>query len=299
VIIIDKITTKFDTGDYEYFSILESKPGFIKLSINGEKLSIVTIPYVSESRLNELIYNSSSTEKDMQKSYSDKIESLINEACTNYEQDSINIAVGHFYIVGGEQSRSERDIELGGIFSVSSSALPMSAQYVAMGHLHRAQNIKNNIYYSGSPIQYSKKEAHIAKSVYVVDIKTNIEADVVRVLLRNYKPIHLISADSVERAVDKIKALGDHQCYLYIDIKVDDYISMEDIKLMRSLNEDIIEIRPIRSVCHTLGKKHAELGGDIVNDFKDFYKSIRYAEPHEDLLKLFNRLVAEVEEDET
>ena len=59
------------------------------------------------------------SDEDRQKSYSDRIGQLIETLSTKYREDTVNLAVSHLYVMGGEESGSERSIQLGGSLSVS------------------------------------------------------------------------------------------------------------------------------------------------------------------------------------
>ena len=102
------------------FKIIESGEGYLELSIRGEKAVIITLPYPSEKRLNEVLSIGLSDE-DRQKSYSDRIGQLFEKLSTKYREDTVNLAVSHLYVMGGEESGSERSIQLGGSLSVSPS----------------------------------------------------------------------------------------------------------------------------------------------------------------------------------
>jgi exonuclease SbcD len=70
-------------------------------------------------------------------------------------------------------SASERDLRVGGIADATADAFA-GFDYVALGHLHRAQQVAGPgdtvVHYSGSPIAFSfSEEAHV-KSVTVVDL---------------------------------------------------------------------------------------------------------------------------------
>ncbi len=45
-----------EVGEYGRNKVLNSGEGFIELDINGEKSVILTVPYPSEKRLNEVLY---------------------------------------------------------------------------------------------------------------------------------------------------------------------------------------------------------------------------------------------------
>lgn len=80
------------------------------------------------------------------------------------------IATGHMTILGASTSDSERDIYIGTLEAMPSSALP-NVDYLAMGHIHRPQIIggKQHWRYSGSPIALSFSEANQQKSMVLLD----------------------------------------------------------------------------------------------------------------------------------
>ena len=71
------------------------------------------------------------------------------------------IALGHCHLHGGEESRdSERRLVIGGAEAIGPDIFDPEIAYVALGHLHRAQQFDNGrIRYSGSPIPLSFAEA--------------------------------------------------------------------------------------------------------------------------------------------
>ncbi len=90
------------------------------------------------------------------------------------------VVVAHAFVTGGLASQSERDVRVGGIPDAPVSVFD-GASYVALGHLHRPQELdtqsKMQARYSGSPIAYSFSEEGQQKSVVIVDVTDNdIEA---------------------------------------------------------------------------------------------------------------------------
>lgn len=71
------------------------------------------------------------------------------------------IALGHCHLQGGEESRdSERRLVIGGAEAIGPVIFDSQIAYVALGHLHRAQQFDGGrIRYSGSPIPLSFAEA--------------------------------------------------------------------------------------------------------------------------------------------
>lgn len=80
------------------------------------------------------------------------------------------VMVAHAFVAGGEESESERLLAVGGARAVSAARFE-SFHYVALGHLHRPQNLAaGRLRYSGSPLAYSFSEAGQAKSVTLVEL---------------------------------------------------------------------------------------------------------------------------------
>ncbi len=84
------------------------------------------------------------------------------------------VLMGHLYVTGASlaEEPSERSLNVGGLGGLEAELLP-KADYVALGHLHVPQAVKNAECgrYSGSPIPLSFGEANQKKSVVVVDFE--------------------------------------------------------------------------------------------------------------------------------
>ncbi len=78
------------------------------------------------------------------------------------------ILVAHLFGAGGKASESER------LFVGTAEKVDLSPfenfDYLALGHLHRAQRVANNAWYAGSPLAYSFDEAGADKCVLSVGV---------------------------------------------------------------------------------------------------------------------------------
>ncbi|MBN0581684.1 exonuclease subunit SbcD, partial [Pseudomonas aeruginosa] len=79
------------------------------------------------------------------------------------------IASGHLTTVGASKSDAVRDIYIGTLDAFPAQHFP-PADYIALGHIHRAQMVGGceHIRYSGSPLPLSFDETGKAKSVHLV-----------------------------------------------------------------------------------------------------------------------------------
>ncbi len=80
-----------------------------------------------------------------------------------------SVLLAHAFVVGGAAAGSERSIAVGGVESVTAEVFD-GFDYVALGHLHRAQVISDRVRYSGSPLPYAFSEAGQRKGVWLVDL---------------------------------------------------------------------------------------------------------------------------------
>lgn len=96
---------------------------------------------------------------------------VLAEARRRRRPDQALIALGHLYVTGAEPSYlSERRVSIGGQESASLRLFPGDLDYVALGHMHRAQRVgRDTIRYAGAPIALSLDEASYRHQVISVD----------------------------------------------------------------------------------------------------------------------------------
>lgn len=289
-------------GDYGYNKVINSGEGFIEIEIKGERAVIITVPYPSEKRLNEVLYNDMEEEKDQIKSYNDRIKKLFHNLSKNYREDTINILVSHLFTLGSEQAGSERNLQLGGSFIVDSTCFPENAQYIALGHIHKPQIVpgtNGKARYSGSPIQYNKKEINFKKKCFIVDIRAREQFNIHEVEFKVYKPIEVWKCSSIEDAMKKCTENMNRNCWVYLEITTDRFIREDEIKFMRTTKKDIIEIIPkIKSNSpeeiniYDLSHKSFE------EIFKEFYLKERKVEAQSEVIDLLLSIIEEDKKDE-
>lgn len=100
-------------------------------------------------------------------SYTDAVAEAV--AHMDIDTATRNVLVTHQFVTGGTRSGSE-ELSVGGTDNVDSGVFA-PFDYVALGHLHGAQQIgRPTIRYAGSPLKYSFSEARQHKSVTVVTL---------------------------------------------------------------------------------------------------------------------------------
>ncbi len=296
VILLGNPSSQVEKGNYGNIEILESGEGYINLRIKDEEAVIVALPYPSEKRLNE-IFSTGWDEDIKRESYSRRVGQIMERASQKYREDTINLAVSHLYMIGGAESGSERPIQLGGTFAVESSMLP-KAQYIALGHLHRSQTVpgtQKRARYSGSPLQYSRSEAQNSNCVYVIDVLPGQDAHIEEVFLKNHKPIEVWKCTSIEDAMEKCRANMGRDIWAYLEIETDREITQQQMKDMKDLVTDIVQIYPrFRDIDGEMDIDEEEYQHLQMDElFKAYYRSVYGADIPQELLDLFYEIIQE------
>ncbi|MFQ7822185.1 exonuclease SbcCD subunit D [Clostridium sp.] len=288
--------TVIQCGEYGQHKVINSGEGFIEVEINNEKAVILTVSYPSEKRLNEVLYGEMDSDEDRVKTYGERIKSLFDSLEKNYRSDTINLVVSHLFAMGSEEGGSERSIQLGGSYIVNGSCFPKEAQYIALGHVHKPQIVpgtNKKARYSGSPLHYNKKEINITKKCFIIDVKANEECVVNEIELKIYKPIEIWKCESISDAIYKCEENKDRNCWVYLEVKCDRYIREDEIKKMKGIKKDILEIIPKlqsdeeNESAVTIQEKSFE------EIFREFYKKERNIEADDEVVNLLLKLVSE------
>lgn len=277
-------------------SIINGGPSWVEMGVPGcdHTAVILALPYPSEARLREVL----SAELDdqlLQEAYSAKIARLFEGLSSNFRSDTVNLAMSHLFMLGGQGSDSERPINLGGALTVDPSALPTGAQYVALGHLHRPQKVGGPIpaRYSGSPLAYSFSERGKSKGVIIADIVPGQKAAEKEIILSSGNPLELwVAEGGMAEVLRWIEEGRDLNAWIELELHLTKPLTNEDIQLIRSQRPGIINIRPVLPGTdqELIAEKRSDLSIDEL--FRRFYdKQTNGAQLDENLLKLFLELV--------
>lgn len=286
-------------------SIVASGPGWLELSVKGcrHNVVVITLPYPSESRLEEVISQTAEEDK-LQRAYSEKIGAIFQKLSAYLREDTVNLAVAHLFIRFGKESESERVLQVGGAMTVDPGVLPGNAHYVALGHLHRPQRVKDApcpAYYSGSPLAYSFSETDYSKALYIVNAEPGREPEIRDVLLNCGKPLRRwIAKNGLEEAMQWCQESRDINCWIDLEIYTDRAITMEEQKKLRELNPGIINIRPVvKSPAQQVMNYENRENKRMDELFMEFYKHRTGMEVSEELMVSFLEVLNSEEREES
>ncbi|MEG6617571.1 exonuclease SbcCD subunit D [Peptococcaceae bacterium 1198_IL3148] len=283
------------SGSRERVKRLSVGSGWLELAVPGcdHSAVVVTLPYPSEQRLKEILVDKLN-EEEMQKSYSERVGAFFKDATQNYRRDTVNLCMSHLFVIGGSESESERPIQLGGACTVEPVMLPATAQYTALGHLHRPQRVAKweHVRYSGSPLSYSFSEAGQTKAVYIVDCQPGQQARVQEIPLTSGCPLVKWKADQgLNQVLKWCEENRDPNAWIDLTIHVPKPLQAEEIKMLRELRPKLINIRPVLPEMARAMDLTGRESLPVDDLFRQFYQRQNQAEPKEELVQLFLELI--------
>jgi len=221
-------------GNHDSIATLEMTQKFAKflnihIVASGENMDEVIIPITKDGKLEAIVcgvpflrdrvLKIENEFKDAMRLYYKKVY----EKALDISLDVPIIATGHFTTTGASLNPdSEREIYIGKLVSVDSEILT-PFDYVAMGHLHREQQVGVDefIRYSGSPIALSFSEYNQQKKVIVVTFEGKKRTDIELVNIPSFKKLYRISGNLLEIR-SKIKRYKNIENRPFIEVIVDD-----------------------------------------------------------------------------
>ena len=187
----------------------------------SEAVAFVALPWVPE-RMAVEFEQLFGTLGEVLHTYAGRMEEAIRFFCQHLPADMPGVLLGHMLIDGaviGEDG-GERKLHIGQNFAVPSSALPATASYVALGHVHRPQRIASGApaHYAGSLLQLDFGEAGQDKSVNLVELRKGQPAQVERVPVTGGRALR-----NVRLAFDDLAShggrYGDDYLRVYVELE--------------------------------------------------------------------------------
>lgn len=224
------------------------------------------------------------------------------------------IATGHLYVAGADAAYlSERRVSIGGVESAPLRLFPKDLDYVALGHIHRAQRVgRDTMRYAGAPIPLALDEAGYRHSIAAIDFTDGRVAEIRLLDIPQANGVLRVptrgaaSLGEVLAALDALPARRDDEHRPYLEVVV--ALERPEPKL-RALVETALDGKHARliqlHVEHTgdrgaLGdrvsaRRLAEL--DPRDVFLQLWAREHAAAPSPEVVAGFDRLLAEVSGD--
>jgi exonuclease SbcD len=218
------------------------KEVLIPIHNNQQKIEVViaAIPYLR---------NTSLQGDEVAKTYDERVSNLRKGIQTYYQKIATIaeekyptipcIAMGHLFAKGVSTSESERDIQLGNQASIEASEFGNYYSYIALGHIHKPQQVKGEIpiFYSGSPLPLSFSERVDTKRILVIDTAVSFEP--ISVEVPSFRKLISVSGSlsSVKEKLNALRSVSTLTDLIEIEIIENQYDPQISYQLTEFLDE--------------------------------------------------------------
>ncbi len=122
--------------------------------------------------------------------YARQVAAIVAVLTEGFTGDAVNVVMAHATLLGGRRGGGERDVQTSLGYELPASMFPPNAHYVALGHLHRCQEIPGPgpMFYSGSPLAVDFGEQDNDPSVLIVTAAPGVRAGARPVPVTSYLP---------------------------------------------------------------------------------------------------------------
>lgn len=167
-------------------------PVLLRDAAQGSTLAIHPLPYA------EPIFVRTLPGADEVGDHQAAMAHLVSLARARFAPHQRHLLLGHAFVVGGNESESERPLSVGGAGLVTADTFE-GFDFVALGHLHQAQTVgAEHIHYAGSPLKYSFNEVDHDKGVSIIEIGRAGPPTVRRVPLRPRRDMRIVTGTLAE-----------------------------------------------------------------------------------------------------
>ena len=147
----------------------------------SEVAQVACVPFVPERRFGDARALFEAAESWHQ-AYAEGMGDLLGAMAAGFRPGAVHVLMAHLFTDGALLGGGERELTIGMAYAVSPSRLPGTAQYVALGHVHRPQRVRGAptaARYAGSLLQLDFGElTQERKSVAVVEASPGKPASV-------------------------------------------------------------------------------------------------------------------------
>ena len=222
---------------------------------------------------------------------------LADKYCDN---KGVNVLMAHQFVIRDEDDISETEpedehaINVGGTSAIYTENFPQQIQYAALGHLHRNHKVgSRNIWYSGSPLEYSFAETMQDKYVIITDLEPGKEAVVENIRLTKGRKLARKEFFDIPSACTWLMENNDD--LVELTIHSDTYLNANDKHALYDASDKIVAIIPqVNSTTETHRKSREinNLRSDKTELFKMYFKHQNNDQlPDQQLIDLFNEVI--------
>ncbi len=273
------------------------------LTIEGREhvARIAAVPFITEGRYVDAAAVMG-LQEDWWGAYADGVTGILRAICDGFgDEPAVNILATHIFVDGSRVARvdgSERLLHIGQTYGINAPQLPITPQYIALGHVHEPQEILAApvpTAYSGSLLQLDFGERGQQKVVRIIDAVPGQPVTHTAVPLSKGRPLA-----ELRGSVDEVLAqAGDHRethLRVYLDVERPEPGIADRV---REALPNAVDVQLDYEPAEDEGAVEAFGQLSAAELFTRYYLAQHGAEPVPELLALFQELLAEVDDVQT
>jgi exonuclease SbcD len=183
----------------------------------GERVNVAVLPFLTTRyavRAAELLAN---TPAEQAGAYDQQVRDMIAHLKTGFTDNAINIFMAHLTITDGKMGGGERAAQTIFDYFVPATAFGADPHYVALGHLHRRQQMPSAcpVHYSGSPIAVDFGEEENANVVLLVEASPSTPAAITEIPITAGRRLRTVRGTVTDLA-SNADSYGDDYLRVYV-----------------------------------------------------------------------------------
>ena len=200
----------------------------------GEEAVVALIPFVTRRYIvgSEEIVTGSPSENSGR--YEESVREIISSLTASFTPGTVNIVMAHLTCTGGLMGGGEREAQSIFEYNVSAQSFPITAHYVALGHLHRRQQIPAPapVHYSGAPLSVDFGEQENTPVVCLVEAAPGTPARVTDIPIASGRRLRTVSG-----TLEQLRAAADDFGNDYLRVVVEEPVRA-------GLRDDVLDALP-------------------------------------------------------
>jgi DNA repair protein SbcD/Mre11 len=236
----------------------------------GERWRLVALPFLSQRYAVRAAEMYELTAAEASQTYADHIARLIARLSVGFaEPGVVNLLTAHLTVVGASMGGGERDAHTVLGYAVPATVFGNNAHYVALGHLHRSQQVVGPcpVRYSGSPLAVDFGEEENVCSVAIVDVGVDHAARVRDVPVTSAKVLR-----TVRGTLEQLATVALPDAWLRVFVREAPRVGLrEDVQellpnaLEVRIDPDMVPGRKAGQLAQRAGRSPRQLFGDYLD----------------------------------
>ncbi|MDQ7038338.1 MAG: exonuclease SbcCD subunit D [Aquificota bacterium] len=254
-------------------------------------LGVACLPYPSERVLTP-------AGEEAKRTYGELVGAFLRYLAEKVKGFRYRVLLAHLFVAGARFTRTEKEATITEYFAVHPSSFSETFHYIALGHVHRYQEVKgtpSRAFYTGTPYQLDFSEAGEEKGFNLIFLgESGVKVERVPLDLKNPLRVEELKQGEVMKKLEDLKGW---EGYLKVVLHVEDRTTLPHVidRLRDALSERLIRIEQVTDKQETASNGVSLQGTDPMELYREYYRNVYGTEVPEDVERAFGDLLKKAE----